>query len=88
MSQIKIKPTISGYKSSKPKNKFKSYKSTEQKPKAPAKVVLFNKPFDVHADASDHQLGAVISQEGKSIAFHSRKLNSAQQNHPAGQKNF
>ena len=38
----------------------------------------FNKPFHVHADASDNQLGAVISQEGAPIAFYSRKLIPAQ----------
>ena len=40
----------------------------------------FNKPFEIHTDASKYQLGAVISQEGKPIAFYSRKLNSAQLN--------
>ena len=29
----------------------------------------FNKPFNIHADASDCQLGLVISQEGKPTAF-------------------
>jgi len=38
----------------------------------------FNKPFQIHTDASHCQLGAVVSQEGKPIAFHSRKLNPAQ----------
>ena len=38
----------------------------------------FSKPFDIHTDASHTQLGAVISQEGKPIAFYSRKLNAAQ----------
>ena len=38
----------------------------------------FNKPFSIHTDASDLQLGAVISQNGKAIAFYSRKLNPAQ----------
>ena len=41
----------------------------------------FNLPFDVHTDASDRQLGAVISQNGKTLAFYSRKLNSAQRNY-------
>ena len=41
----------------------------------------FSKPFDVHTDASDRQLGAVISQGGKPLAFYSRKLNSAQRNY-------
>ena len=39
---------------------------------------IFNKPFDVHMDASNLQLGAVISQNNKLIAFYSRKLNPAQ----------
>jgi len=38
----------------------------------------FSKPFVLHTDASATQLGAVISQDGKPIAFYSRKLNSAQ----------
>ena len=38
----------------------------------------FTKPFDIHTDASNTQLGAVISQEGQRIAFYSRKLNPAQ----------
>jgi len=38
----------------------------------------FNKPFQIHTDASHCQLGAVVSQEGKPKAFYSRKLNPAQ----------
>jgi len=38
----------------------------------------FSKPFEIHTDASHYQLGAVIAQEGKPIAFYSRKLNDAQ----------
>ena len=38
----------------------------------------FNAPFEIHTDASHYQLGAVISQKGKPIAFYSRKLNPAQ----------
>ena len=34
----------------------------------------FNKRFDIHMDAIYYQLGAVISHNGKSIAFYSRKL--------------
>lgn len=41
----------------------------------------FNKTFEIHTDASKYQLGAVIAQEGKPIAFFSRKLNSAQLNY-------
>ena len=38
----------------------------------------FSKRFDIHTDASHTQLGAVISQNNKPIAFYSRKLNPAQ----------
>ena len=38
----------------------------------------FNAPFEIHIDALKLQLGAVISQKGKPIAFYSRKMNSAQ----------
>ena len=38
----------------------------------------FYKPFEIHTDASHTQLGAVISQNNKPIAFYSRKLQPAQ----------
>ena len=38
----------------------------------------FLKKFVIHTDAGDRQLGAVISQDNKPIAFYSRKLNPAQ----------
>ena len=41
----------------------------------------FNATFEIHTDASKLQLGAVISQKGKPIAFYSRNMNSAQQNY-------
>ena len=41
----------------------------------------FNKPFETHTDASLHQLGAAMSQNGKPIAFYTRKLNPAQRNY-------
>ena len=38
----------------------------------------FNKEFHIYTDASKVQLGAVIVQDGRPIAFFSRKLNPAQ----------
>ena len=46
----------------------------------------FNQPFDIHTDASKTQMGAVISQNNKPIAFYSRKLNSAQRNYTTTEK--
>ena len=46
----------------------------------------FSKPFDVHADSSAYQLGGGVSQEGRPIAFFSKKLNAAQKNYPITEK--
>ena len=48
----------------------------------------FNKTFEIHTDASKTQLGAVISQEGKPIAFYSRKLNPAQINYTTTERDL
>ena len=37
----------------------------------------FNETFKIHTDTSAFQLGAVISQKGKHIAFYGRKLTDA-----------
>ena len=41
----------------------------------------FSKPFEIYTDASARQLGAVITQNNRPIAFYSKKLNTAQQNY-------
>ena len=38
----------------------------------------FSLEFNIHTDASHYQLGSVITQNGKPIAFYSRKLQPAQ----------
>jgi transposase InsO family protein len=41
----------------------------------------FNKPFEIHTDASHYQIGAVITQDNKPIAFYTRKLRDGQHNY-------
>ena len=41
-------------------------------------LTYFKEEFKINTNASDLQLGAVISQKGKSIAFYSRKLTNTQ----------
>ena len=48
----------------------------------------FSKPFDIHTDDSDLQLGAVISQDNKPIAFYSHKLKNTKKITLLGRKNF
>ena len=40
----------------------------------------FSKPFEIYTDASSTQLGAVITQDNKPIAFFSRKLSKRNKN--------
>ena len=46
----------------------------------------FNAPFEIHTDASKLYIGAVISQKGKTVAFYSWNMNSAQQNYTTTDK--
>ena len=41
----------------------------------------YTKPFDIHSDASKHQIGGVLSQLGRAIGYFSRKFTSAQKNY-------
>ena len=41
----------------------------------------FNKTFEIHTDALKYQIGAVITQDNKPIAFYSRKLRDGQHNY-------
>ena len=46
----------------------------------------FNETFEIYTDASDIQLGGVITQRGRPLAFYSRKLRGAQLNYTVTEK--
>jgi hypothetical protein len=58
----------------------------EIKQKVSREISDFEKEFHVYTDASNKQLGAVIMQEGKPLAFDHRKLNSAQTCYTTGEQ--
>ena len=45
-----------------------------------------NQPFIIETDSSELQLGAVILQDNKPLAYYSRKLNPAQQKYTTTEK--
>jgi hypothetical protein len=50
------------------------------------KMPYFTQPFELIADASDYTLGAILMQEGRPIAFESRKLTPAEVNYYTQEK--
>ncbi len=55
--------------------------------KAPVlKLPDFAKDFEIHSDASDFAIGGVIMQDGKPVAFESKKLSETERRWPTHEK--
>jgi hypothetical protein len=55
--------------------------------KAPVlKLPDFDKDFEIHSNASDFVIGGVLVQEGRSVAFESRKLSEMERRWPTHEK--
>ena len=48
----------------------------------------FDKPFEVHTDASDFAIGGVLMQDGRPIVYKSKKLDGCQRMWPIHEKEF
>jgi len=50
------------------------------------KLPNFDKDFEIHSDASDFAIGGVIVQDGRPVAFESKKLSEMEQRWPTHEK--
>ncbi len=50
------------------------------------KLPDFDKDFEIHSDASDFAIGGVIVQDGRPVAFESKKLNETERRWPIHEK--
>ena len=48
----------------------------------------FSKEFDIHTNTNNKQLGAVISQDERPVAFYSRRVTIAQEKHTITEKDL
>jgi hypothetical protein len=55
--------------------------------KAPVlKLLDFDKDFEIHSDASDFVIGGIVVQDGRPVAFESKRLNETEQRWPTHEK--
>jgi hypothetical protein len=50
------------------------------------KLPNFDKDFEIHFDVSDFAIGGVLVQEGRPMAFESKKLNNTKRRWPTHEK--
>ena len=50
------------------------------------KLPDFERPFEVHTDASDFSIGGVLMQDGHPVAYESRKLQDREQKYSVHEK--
>ncbi len=50
------------------------------------KLLDFDKDFEIHSDASDFAIRGVLVQEGRSMAFKSKKLSETERKWPTHKK--
>ncbi len=50
------------------------------------KLPDFDKDFEIHSDASDFSIGGVLVQDGRPVAFESKKLNETERRWPTHEK--
>ena len=64
---------------------FEELKSKLSSPRV-LKFPEFDKPFEVHTNASDFAIGGVLMQDGRPIAYESKKLDGCQRRWPTHEK--
>jgi hypothetical protein len=67
---------------------YRAFEELKKKLSSPPvlKFSEFDKPFEVHTDASDFAIGGVLMQDGRPITYESKKLDGCQRRWPTHEK--